>query len=531
MNVLEQVHAWAKALQEKGLISRALLEELNLTENPSAAKLFEDRRPLVVAFFGGTGVGKSTLLNRLAGEKIAQTGIERPTSREVTFYLHTLLKPEKLPPGIPNDKVKLVFHRSAKFKEIVWVDLPDIDSLEHANRELTLSLLPYFDVLIYVVSPERYKDKLGFEVLRERKKESLFLFVMNRWDEAQEPQIEDFTQELKQAGFFNPIVLRCDSRSEIAARKPDDFGKLVELLEDFVRSHGIEALSARNTQKEINKAEGALNRLLESLDGKRIDCLIARWRTLWKDTQEAIRPGLKGSAVVLAREIGSSGARTFPLRERGASPSLKQDLAFDSWTETFLLDALDRLNLEAQDLGVPVEPVQEALSSIKPRLHKKLFDEVQRNMRCALAAPGSWLRRFLVWCFRHLRYLLPLAVSFWAGYRLVLGFYFKTYLGIDFAVHSLLLLGCAFVIPQLFYRLLEPSLEKAAYRGIQQGLALGLESIALEVERKLSEIKSELLKAQSEGKHLIEQVTNYRLQLTAEVGAFSQTPILHRMLA
>jgi GTPase SAR1 family protein len=528
-DLLDQIQAWAKTWHEKGFISEALLEELKLDKSPHL-ELFEDTRPLVVAFFGGTGVGKSTLLNRLAGEKVAKTGIERPTSREVTFYLHASLEPQKLP-EIPAEKVKLVFHQSEKFKQIVWVDLPDIDSLEQEGKELTLSLLPYFDVLIYVVSPERYRDELGFRVVRERKKESLFLFVMSHWDKAHKLQLEDFKRELKNAGFCDPIVLRCDNRETQGA--PDDFGKLVELLEDFVRSHGIEALIDRNIQKELDLIEVALTRVLESLDGKRIDHLIERWRTIWKDTQKAIRPGLKGSAVILAREVGVLGTKKkgYPTSREENGPALKQALALDSWTETFLQDALDRLTLEAEDLGVPTDPVRKRLAPIKSQLKKRLFDEVQLNLRRALATPGSWFRRLLVWCFRKLTFLLPLAVSFWVGERLLLGFYLKTYLGIDFAIHSAALLGCAFAIPKLFCLLFEPSLEKAALSGIQQGLASGLERIALEVELKLSEIKSEILTAQSEGRCLKDLVKDYRLKGTEKKQAVVSSPLLERMLA
>jgi putative ribosome biogenesis GTPase RsgA len=58
------------------------------TDQTGFKKLSGFTRPLIVAFMGGTGVGKSSLLNRLAGQAIAKAGIERPTSREVTLYHH-----------------------------------------------------------------------------------------------------------------------------------------------------------------------------------------------------------------------------------------------------------------------------------------------------------------------------------------------------------------------------------------------------------------------------------------------------------
>lgn len=54
-------------------------------------------RPLIVAFMGGTGVGKSALLNRLAGKPIAKSGVARPTSKEITIFHHQNITLPQLP--------------------------------------------------------------------------------------------------------------------------------------------------------------------------------------------------------------------------------------------------------------------------------------------------------------------------------------------------------------------------------------------------------------------------------------------------
>src|SRR5262245_2607701 len=44
------------------------------------------QRAAVITLVGATGAGKSTLLNALAGRRIAQEGIDRPTTRQPVIY-------------------------------------------------------------------------------------------------------------------------------------------------------------------------------------------------------------------------------------------------------------------------------------------------------------------------------------------------------------------------------------------------------------------------------------------------------------
>jgi tRNA U34 5-carboxymethylaminomethyl modifying GTPase MnmE/TrmE len=262
--LLEAAKNWARDAQNAGWLSHEDIAPLAALENRSPATLFDGstHRPLVVAFFGGTGVGKSTLLNRLAGQEIARTGVERPTSREVSIYLHESLHIRQLPKGFPIDRVRTAYHRDEQRRQVLWIDMPDIDSTEQDNRELVIEWLPHIDVLIYVVSPERYRDDKGWRLLRAHGHEHAWLFVMNQWDRGQAVQLDDFAKLLGQGGFLDPLILRTDCRENAELRKPDDFARLQEIIQSLAEIHVIEQLEIRAMDQRYKDLASALSACL-----------------------------------------------------------------------------------------------------------------------------------------------------------------------------------------------------------------------------------------------------------------------------
>ncbi len=93
-DLVTQTKDWANQVIKHAWASEATLNNLLDYDARTPDSLFNDSasRPLIVAFLGGTGVGKSTLLNRLAGKDIARTGVVRPTSKEVTLFHHNSVK-------------------------------------------------------------------------------------------------------------------------------------------------------------------------------------------------------------------------------------------------------------------------------------------------------------------------------------------------------------------------------------------------------------------------------------------------------
>jgi energy-coupling factor transporter ATP-binding protein EcfA2 len=153
--------------------------------------------PLMVLLFGPTGAGKSSLLNALAGTRASPSGVLRPTTRELVAV--SGVAPDRAA-GSPSAfeamagaPVRLV--ESAEVPEgIALVDSPDVDSVEHANRELTDRLVEAADLGIFVTTASRYADRVPWDVLARARDRGLpLLVVLNRMpaDAADETVVKD----------------------------------------------------------------------------------------------------------------------------------------------------------------------------------------------------------------------------------------------------------------------------------------------------------------------------------------------------
>jgi energy-coupling factor transporter ATP-binding protein EcfA2 len=175
-----------------------------------------DRPLLIIVLMGGTGVGKSTLLNALAGGAIAQASFTRPTTRDPVVYYYESVKPDRLPPELRH--CRLAPHDRPALEHKIIVDTPDLDSNEPANRERLKNVLPVADIVLYVGSQEKYHDQIGWQLFLEQRRRRAFAFVLNKWDRCLHSGAaglrpdEDLLRDLAAQGFEKPLLFRTCAR-------------------------------------------------------------------------------------------------------------------------------------------------------------------------------------------------------------------------------------------------------------------------------------------------------------------------------
>jgi hypothetical protein len=520
--LLKQAQGWAERAAADGWLTHRDTRPLEELDSGTPASLFEagTHRPLVAAFFGGTGVGKSTLLNRLAGQPIARTGVERPTSREVSVYLHESVQLRNLPKHFPLEQVRIAQHHDERRRQVLWIDMPDIDSIEQHNRELVLEWLPHIDVLIYVVSPERYRDDKGWRLLQAHGGDHAWLFVINQWDRGHEVQYEDFSKLLAKGGFQDPIILRTDSREHAASRKEDDFERLQGFLQEMADQHVIRQLEIRAESLRLDALRAGVAACLEKLgEGAGYKGLGGEWERLWEEAQAELLKGLEWPIQAVARAF--VGHEANPLRrsidltrnhqpEPPAEASRPAPVLWDDWAQGRLQDALDRLVVEAGNRGLPAIPLKADLDRLFAESGRTVLNEGQLALRKALANPGNALQRIGLKVSGALAVLLPLGAIGWASWQVVKGYYESAlqhlhYLGTDFAIHSTLLILLSWLLPFFVYHKLKPSAERTAVKGLRSGIAAALGKLGGQVDDLLARSEEQRQAVMGEGERIAEQ--------------------------
>jgi len=505
---------WAQKAINAGWLAPDALEQVSSLNVATPGQLFDGaERPLVVGFFGGTGVGKSSLMNRLAGDAVARASAERPTSTDITAYVHTSARVDRLPADFPMDKLRTAMHHNEKYASVLWLDMPDFDSVETSHRGLVEQWLPYIDVLVYVVSPERYRDDEGWRMLLQHGQRHAWLFVINHWDRGDPVQREDFQSLLVNAGLDNPLLFCTDCNPDKPATD-DDFDAFDQTIRSLADEQLISELEKHGVFQRLGEIQKTANGLQKTLGDEQ---LIERWQSQWRDHWSARSDEITQALQWQVPDLAQAYADTRPpfwLRWiPGVGGKLAQNAVADSQTPapatTVTTRAVDHLidpvALQRIDDGVAAfvhnaraENVHtDALSGVTARhrteLPARMTQTINKALHESLQKPGEAWQRWLHTSLGFLATLLPLAAMGWAGYKLVNGFAEGAssaidYLGVNFAVHTAMLVGLAWAVPYVLHRKTKPSRVAAASRGLSQGLTDAMNEVQTHIDSGIEQV-------------------------------------------
>ncbi len=112
----------------------------------------------VLALVGGTGVGKSSLLNALAGSAVSPASVRRPTTAEPVAWVPAAGRGDLA--GLLSwlDVQDVREHDRDALRSVAILDLPDMDSVAAEHRMRVEQLLPKVDAVAWVTDPEKYHD-------------------------------------------------------------------------------------------------------------------------------------------------------------------------------------------------------------------------------------------------------------------------------------------------------------------------------------------------------------------------------------
>jgi len=211
-------------------------------------RLSLSRGHTVVALAGSTGTGKSSIFNELAGVNLSPVGVRRPTTGET----HACVWGE-------DDAGRLLdwlgvgkrHRRGAGFLDgLVLLDLPDFDSVQVAHRDEADRLLAVADLIVWVLHPQKYADKLvhGDYLAKFHRHREITVVVLNQADLLSPEDLKECVDDLRR-------LLDSDGLAGVPV-----------LTTSMVKEPGLQALSSA-LGRAVAARQAALRRLAADLEG------------------------------------------------------------------------------------------------------------------------------------------------------------------------------------------------------------------------------------------------------------------------
>jgi len=272
------------------------LEDVSRVAANVRVRLSYPETTMVVALAGGTGSGKSSILNAIAGDEMALTGGIRPMT----------IAPLALVPVAVGEDLNgyldfLEISERIAYDGHPWlclIDLPDNDSVDVEHRHRVASLLPLVDMVIWVTDPEKYRDgtlHLGsITPLVDYQRQ--FVFVLNQIDRIDQVDFlgvaGDFAEGLREDGVVEPRIIA--TAAQPVAGPPIGIDELIRYLEEGRTPSGMVH------GKLLTDLAGAASRLVAATSGASGVEFERRWKT---ELEKAVGLVASGDVADAAHEL------------------------------------------------------------------------------------------------------------------------------------------------------------------------------------------------------------------------------------
>jgi len=182
-----------------------LLTEANDLLTRAGQRLMLSSRHTVVSLAGGTGSGKSSLFNQLAGAEFSSVGVTRPVTRAAHACVWGVSGSGPLLEwlGVPSRhryaRASALGSGEQSMSGLVLLDLPDHDSvMGHATDEVD-HLVGLSDLIVWVLDPQKYADAAVHRrfLVPLAGHSEVIAVVLNQADLLSAGQIEDCVTDLR----------------------------------------------------------------------------------------------------------------------------------------------------------------------------------------------------------------------------------------------------------------------------------------------------------------------------------------------
>ncbi|HXW47782.1 MAG TPA: GTPase [Streptosporangiaceae bacterium] len=165
LNALARLVQIGSARRGADGFSDDLIAEASALLTRAGERLMLSAEHTVVALAGGTGSGKSSLFNRLAGAEFSAVGVTRPVTSDVHACVWgvagsgPLLEWVGVPRRYRYARSSALDSGEQSMNGLVLLDMPDHDSvMGHATDQVD-RLVGLSDLMIWVLDPQKYADR------------------------------------------------------------------------------------------------------------------------------------------------------------------------------------------------------------------------------------------------------------------------------------------------------------------------------------------------------------------------------------